>query len=139
MRVRFDYATEGKSNRRFFAAKGSDEQAEELRQQKTALIRNVPIQGINIEEIDMSLEIYTIFDDMANRLCTCAPVSVTFSAESLEEAIRFIMKDEFRTIEVLEPSEINLSSIEMERLLFRVNEGLQNYRLCLEKRMDNWR
>lgn len=139
MRVRFDYTAEGKTNRRFFAAKGGDEQAEELRQHKIALIRNVPIQGINIEEIDMSMEIYTIFDDVTNRLCTCAPVSITFSADSLEEAIKFIMKDEFRTIEILEPHELNLSRIEMERLLSKVNEGLQNYRIYLEKRMDNWK
>ena len=70
---------------------------------------------------------------------SCAPVSITFSVESLEDAIKFIMKDEFRTIEVLEPNEINLSRLETERLLSRINEGLQNYRLYLEKKMDNWK
>jgi hypothetical protein len=139
LKVRFDYVAEGKSSRRFFAGKSSDEQAEELRQHKIALIRNVPVQGVNIEEIDMSMEVYTLFDEFTNRFASCAPVSITFSVESLEDAIKFIMKDEFRTIEVLEPNEINLSRLETERLLSRINEGLQNYRLYLEKKMDNWK
>jgi len=137
--VRFDYVAEGKSGRRLFAGKSSDEQAEELRQHKVALIRNVPVQGINIEEIDMSMEVYTLFDEFTNRFSSCAPVSITFSVETLEDAIKFIMKDEFRTIEILEPHEMNLSRLEVERLLSKINEGLQTYRLYLEKKMDNWK
>jgi hypothetical protein len=139
MRVRFDYVAEGKTSRRLFAAKGGDEQAEELRQQKTAMIRNVPIQGINIEEIDMSKEIYSIFDEYTNRLSICAPVTITFSVDTLEDAVKFIMKDEFRTIEVLEPAQISMSGIETERLFAKMNEGLQAYRSILEKKMDNWK
>lgn len=139
LRVRFDYVAEGKSGRRLFAGKSSDEQAEELRQHKVALIRNVPVQGINIEEIDMSMEVYTLFDEFTNRFSSCAPVSITFSVETLEDAIKFIMKDEFRTIEILEPHEMNLSRLEVERLLSKINEGLQTYRLYLEKKMDNWK
>jgi len=139
LKVRFDYIAEGKTSRRFFAAKNSDEQAEELRQHKIALIRNVPVQGVNIEEIDMSMEIYTIFDEFTNRLSTCAPVTITFSVESLEDAIKFIMKDEFRTIEVLDPAELNLSRLEVARLFSKINEGLQSYRVYLEKKIDNWK
>jgi hypothetical protein len=139
MRVRFDYVAEGKPSRRLFASKGGDEQAEELRQHKIALIRNVPVQGINIEEIDMSKEIYSIFDEYTNRLSSCAPVIITFAVESLEDAIKFVMKDEFRTIEILEPAQIDLGRIEMERVFSKINEGLQAYRSTLEKKMNNWK
>lgn len=139
MRVRFDYVAEAKTSRRLFAGKGGDEQAEELRQHKIALIRNVPVQGVNIEEIDMSKEIYTICDEYTNRLSTCAPVTITFSVETLEDAVKFVMKDEFRTIEILEPTHIDIGRIEMERLFSKINEGLQAYRSSLEKKMDNWK
>ena len=95
---------------------------------------NVPVQG-QYRKIDMSMEVYTLFDEFTNRFASCA--GFIFSVESLEDAIKFIMKD--RTIEVLEPNEINLSRLETERLLSRINEGLQNYRLYLEKKMDNWK
>ena len=66
------------------------------------------------------MEVYTLFDEFTNRLLP-APVSITFSVESLEDTIKFIMKDEFRTIGV-EPNEINLSRLETE-LLSRINEA----------------
>jgi hypothetical protein len=49
------------------------------------------------------------------------------------------MKEEFRTIEILEPEQIELSRIEMERLLLRINDELINYRDYLERKIDNWK
>lgn len=139
MKVRFDYIADGKSSRRLFGSKSGEEQAEELRQHKVASIRNMPIQGISIIAIDMNLEVYTIYDEITNRVVACAPVCITIHADTLEDAIKFAMKEEFRTVEVLEPQEINLSRIEVERLLAKISEGLQNYRSYLEKKMDHWK
>ena len=59
MKVRFDYL--GKTRQgKFFGGKNGVQVAEEIRQHKVSLVRNVPIQGIFIEDIDMSQK-YTLF------------------------------------------------------------------------------
>lgn len=138
MKVRFDY--KGKSRQgKLFGSKSGEQVAEELRQHKVSLVRNVPIQGIYIEDIDMSQEVYTVFDEVTGKMVNYAPVFITFQADSMEDAVKFTMKEEFRTVEVLEPENLTLSSLEMERLLLKVSEELTNYRLYLERKLDNWR
>lgn len=110
-----------------------------MRQHKIALIRNVPVQGIHIEDIDMTQEVYTIFDEASGKPTAYAPVNITFSADALEDAVKFIMKEEFRTVELLEPSELHMMRLDVERLLLKVSEGLHSYRAYLEKKMDSWK
>ena len=43
------------------------------------------------------------------------------------------MKEEFRTVELIEPEEITLSRSEIEKLLLRISEELINYRDYIEK------
>ena len=69
-------------------------------------------------------------------LCACYH---NFSADSLEDVLRFIMKEEFRTIEIIQPEQLELSRIELERLLLRINDQLINYRDYLERKIDNWK
>lgn len=138
MKVRFDYMGRGKSGK-LFGGKSGEEVCEEIRQNKVSLIRNVPIQGIHIEDIEMSQEIYSVFDEVTGKVVSYAPVSITFTADSVEDAIKFTMKEEFRTVEVLEPDEITLSKIETERLLLKVSEELVNFRIYLERKMDTWK
>ncbi len=138
MKVRFDY--QGKTRQgRLFGGKSGDQMAEELRQHKVSLIRNVPIQGIYIEDIDMSQEVYTVLDEVTGKMTSFAPVTITFRADSLEDAAKFTMKEEFRTIEVLEPEELTLSRLDTERLLLKICEEMLNYRSYLERKLDNWR
>lgn len=139
MKVRFDFAGKGKSGKRFFGGKNSEEKAEEIRQHQVCLIRNVPVQGIYIEDIDMSQEVYTIYDEVTGKAVAYAPVSICFSADSLEDAVKFTMKEEFRTVEILEPEELVLSRIEMERLLLKISNELLNYKNYLERIIDNWK
>lgn len=138
MRVRFDYKGRGRQNK-LFGSKNSEQAAEELRQHKVSLVRNVPIQGIYIEEIDMSQEVYSVFDEVHNKMVDYAPVYITFSADSMEDAVKFTMKEEFRTVEVLDPESMTLSRLDMERLLLKVSEELANYRSYLERKLDNWK
>jgi hypothetical protein len=138
MRVRFDY--HGKTRQgKLFGSKSGDQAAEELRQHKVSLIRNVPIQGIYIEDIDMSQEVYTVLDEVTGKMMAYAPVTITFAADSLEDAVKFTMKEEFRTIEVLEPEELTLSRLDTERLLLKICDEMLNYRSYLERKFDNWR
>lgn len=138
LRVRFDYIGRGTSGK-LFRNKASEQIAEETRQHKVSQIRNVPVQGIHIEDIDMSQEVYSVIDEITGRPICYAPVIIMFSADTLEDVIRFIMKEEFRTIEILQPEQIELSRIEMERLLLRINDELINYRDYLERKIDNWK
>lgn len=138
MRVRFDFVGKGKQNK-LFGNKNSEQYAEEIRQHKISLIRNVPIQGIYIEDIDMSQEIYMVQDDITGKTLAYAPVSIIFYADSMEDAVKFTMKEELRKVEVLEPEEVNLSKFEIERLLLKVSEELINYKNYLERKIDNWK
>lgn len=138
IRLRLDYMGHGKSNR-LFRTKSVEQMAEEMRQHKVSLIRNVPTQGIRIEDIDMSSEVYTVYEDFSGKMVGYAPVIITFYADSIEDAIKFCMKEEFRTVEVLEPENLSLSKYDLERLLFRVSEELVDYKDYLLKKINNWK
>lgn len=139
MRVRFDYAGKAKSGKIFFGGKNIEQIAEEVRQHKVALIRNVPLQGIQIEDIDMSIEIYSIYDEITGKPVAYAPVQISFYADTIEDVVKFIINEEFRTIQMLEPNEMVLTSIEVERLLFKVGEEFNSYKDYLERKIDNWK
>ncbi|NLV21635.1 MAG: hypothetical protein GXY49_06580 [Syntrophomonadaceae bacterium] len=138
IKIRFDYLGQGKTGR-IFGKKSIEQNAEEIRQHKAALLRNVPSQGIRIEDIDMSSEVYTVFDEIGRKEIAYAPLIITVSADSIEDALKFSMKDEFRTIEVLEPENINLSRAEVERILLKANDELRNYKEYMLKKINNWR
>ncbi|MDD3879606.1 MAG: hypothetical protein PHP26_06410 [Syntrophomonas sp.] len=139
MRVRFDFMGKSKSGRLLWGGKNPEQLAEELRQHKASLIRNIPVQGVHIDDIDMSQDLYSIYDEISGKQICFAPVLITFTAASMEDAIRFTMKEEFRTVELIEPEEITLSRPEIERLLLRISEELAEYRNYIEKRLDNWK
>ncbi len=138
IRIRFDYVGNGKTGK-LFGSKSAEQVAEENRQHKVSLLRNVPIQGIRIEEIDMSQEIYFVIDEATGKPVAYAPVIITFHADSLEGAIKFSMREEFRTVEVLEPEKLELSRYQIERLLFKVSDELGDYREYMVRKINNWK
>jgi hypothetical protein len=138
MKVRFDYAGRAKSSK-LWGSKNLEQVAEEVRQQKMTLLRNVPTQGIHIEDIDMTQEVYSIYDDITGKPVAYAPVLINFSADTIEDAIKFTMNEEFRTIEVLQPEEIRLARVDMERLLYKVGKDVSDFKDYLERKMDNWK
>lgn len=135
-RVRLDYKGTIKPGKLFFGGKNTERVAEETREQQVALLRNIPVQGVFIEDIDMSAETYTILDDVYNREIAFAPVTLQVSADSLQDVIRFIAREEFRKIEIIEPDEISLSSFELERILFKISEEFTNYRNYIERKLS---
>jgi hypothetical protein len=138
IRLRFDYAGTSKSGK-LFGGKNVEQLAEENRQHKVSLIRNVPIQGIRIEDIDMSQDIYLVLDDFSGKKVAYAPVVITFTADGLEDVIKFAMKEEFRTVEVLEPASLELSRYEIERMLIKVSDELSDYKEYLLRKVNNWK
>jgi len=139
LRVRFDYKGWAKQNRFPFKSKGVEEVAEQTREQKVALLRNVPVQGIRIDDIIMNGDVYTVYDELRGISVGYAPVWIEFTADTIEDAVHFIMKEEFRKVEIIEPEQLSLSKIDIERLLFRVNEELKAYKAYLDKKLEYWK
>lgn len=138
IKLRLDYAGYGKQAK-LFGGKNVEQQAEGIRQHKVSLLRNVPTQGIHIEDIDMSGEVYSVYEEITRKMVAYAPVSITFYADSIEDAIKFSMKDEFRTVEILEPENLTLSKSDLERLLFKVSEELMSYKEYMLNKINNWK
>ncbi|NMB35579.1 MAG: hypothetical protein GX989_04750 [Firmicutes bacterium] len=123
-KVRFDYKGKPKPARFFFGGKKTEDVAHECREHQIARWRNVPFQGIAVESIDPG-EIYSIYDQEMDEEIAFAPLELLVFADSLEDLLYFIFREEFRRIEILEPSSILLGNKEIEKLLFRMNELLQ--------------
>ncbi|NPV90335.1 MAG: hypothetical protein HPY50_06155 [Firmicutes bacterium] len=136
LKVRFDYRGVTKPKGIFFSSKNIESAAEEAREHKAALLRNVPFQGIQIEDIETSTHPYTVVEGNNTTPVAYAPVIVTITAEAIEDVVRFIMRDEFRKVEVVEPDTMELSKQDIERFLFRANEELRGIRSQMERRGD---
>ncbi len=124
IKVRFDYKGIPRPARFFFGGKGSREVAEELRHQQAQMWRNIPIQGVRIDDTEY-YELYTVFDQGEEELMTYAPMIVKATISSLEDCLRFVSREEFRCVELLEPSHLTLSSSDLERIFFKFGETLQ--------------
>lgn len=127
VRIRLDFKGEGKSGRFLFGGKSREEMAEQVREEQVALFRNVPLQGIFIEDIDLSLDLYFVkeSDGRKNREVAYAPILLTLRLENLDDLLPFILKPEFRKIEVLSPENLSLHRLDAERLFFRMNQCVQ--------------
>ncbi|MGE5391451.1 MAG: hypothetical protein ACM3PE_10365 [Deltaproteobacteria bacterium] len=139
LRVRFDYISNTRTKKTLFGGKSPEQAAEETRQHRASLMRNVPIQGITIEDIDMSQEIYSVYDEINGRETAYAPVIINFTADSMEHVIKFAAKEELKVVQVLDPDELTLSSLEIERLLIAMSEEMVDYKRFLERKVNNWR
>jgi hypothetical protein len=124
IKVRLDYRGLPRRARFFFGGKGSREVAEELRQQQAAIWRNVPMQGVRIEDTDY-FDLYSVYDEIEDELLFYAPLEIKATVDSLEECVRFTSRDEFRRIEILEPVQVTLTGRELERIFFRFSEALK--------------
>jgi len=134
LKIRLDCKSNGKPGRLLFGGKSSQKIAEELREQQLAIFKNVPMQGIQIVDIDVSTDIYTVYDEVENTNTAYAPMILTVKADNLEYIIRFITREDFRKIEILDPASITLSHYELERLLFRINEEVRESVSRVEKK-----
>jgi hypothetical protein len=133
-KVRLDFKGVSRPGRLFFGAKPTERVAEEIREQQVALFRNVPIQGVRIEDISLGGEVYTVFDDQDNTEVAYAPAELTVVADTIEDLVRFVAREDFRRIEILEPGNVMLNRLEVERLLFRINEEIKSLHRWLERK-----
>lgn len=127
VRIRVDYRGESKHGRFFFGGKSKELMAETMREQQVALLRNVPLQGIIIEDVDLSLDIYAVDEGEGRRTheVAYAPIILTLRIENLDDLLPLLIKPEFRKIEFLSPETVSLHRLDMERLLFRLSQAFQ--------------
>lgn len=137
VKIRLDFKGQGRPGRFLFGGKPVDKAAEEVREQQVALFRNVPIQGIHIEDIDMSVEVYTVWDDLSEAEVAYAPVILSITAENIEDLLRFIAREDFRKIEVIEPGRLVMSRYDLERFLFKVGAEMKNHIAHLERKYNS--
>lgn len=135
-KIRIDFKGNAKPGKFFFGGKSVERMAEEAREQNVAMFRNIPLQGINILDIDIGTEVYTVFDDVTNTESAYAPVILDIAADSVEDLLKLVAREDFRKIEVISPQELLLDRVETERILFRVAEELRGYRSHLERKYN---
>ncbi|ACX52399.1 hypothetical protein Adeg_1291 [Ammonifex degensii KC4] len=135
-RIRFDFRGAGRSGRLFFGGKNIEKAAEEAREQQAAYFRNIPFQGIKVENIDIGQEVYTVFDETLGTEVAYAPLEITVVADGVEDLVRLVFREEFRKIEILSPENVVLSKHELERVFYRIGEEVLRYRQKLEKKLE---
>jgi hypothetical protein len=119
-KIRLDYKGESKPTKFLFGGKNVEEVAEETREQKVAMLRNVPV--------------YVVQDDLSGNPVAYAPVQITVSADSIEDLGRFIVAEEFRKIEILDPEQVLFTRQDIERLLFKLSQDIKNHTGQLERK-----
>ncbi|HHU76905.1 MAG TPA: hypothetical protein GXZ24_08465 [Firmicutes bacterium] len=123
-KIRFDYKGKPRPARLFFGGKKTEDVALEVRDQQVSLWRNIPLQGLFVEDIELG-ELYNIYDEEFEEEVSFAPLEMLVRADCLEDMLYFVLREEFRRIEIIEPKNISLSNKETEKLLFKINELLQ--------------
>ena len=136
VKIRLDFRGTGKPVRFFFGRKSIVRLAEENRDQQAAVFRNIPIQGVFIEDINTSIDAYTVYDDILNTEVAYAPMELLICADSLKDVFRFITRDDFRKIDILDPPIIMFTRYDIERLLYKVNEEMIKYKIMLERKIN---
>ncbi|MFZ5647743.1 MAG: hypothetical protein ACOY30_09025 [Bacillota bacterium] len=135
-KIRIDFRGNAKPGRFFFGGKSVEKMAEEAREQNVAVLRNIPIQGITILDIDIGTEVYTYYDEISNTETAYAPVILDVAADSVEDLMKLLAREDFRKIDIISPPVINMERFEVERLLFRVAEEIKNFRSLMERKYN---
>ncbi len=126
LKVRLDYKGHPRPNRFFFGGKKTEEVAEEVREQRATLWKNVPLQGVRIEEVQ-PYDIYKVIEgEEEEEEIAYAPLELVLSANSLEDCICVLAREEFRTLEILEPSSLTFTAQEIEKLFYRFSEAFRS-------------
>ncbi|KXG75306.1 hypothetical protein AN618_19440 [Fervidicola ferrireducens] len=134
-RVRMDFRGEHRPGKFLFGGKPVEQVAQNIREEQVTLLRNIPIQGISFEECDTSPEPYVIYDETLGEKVAYAPAFITVNADSIEDMIRFVMREEFRKIEVIEPTQMIITNKDLEKILFKMGEELRTQLMLFARKL----
>lgn len=135
-KVRFDYRGRAKPYRFLVGSQRADEVAVEIRDREVSLLRNVPLQGLRVLEVDTAADVYVVNDPVSGEDVAYAPVIIVVEADSIEDLVRFILREEFRKIEILEPAEMLVSHLDAERFLYRMGEEMKQVLTMTVRRLE---
>lgn len=121
-RIRLDFKAEEGGRKFFWQRQNLREAAKTLRSGQVSLLRNLPFQGLNVKDLEADQEVYLIPDEENRKEVAYAPLELIVEADSIEDLMQLTLREEFRKIKILEPTQISLSNGDVERLLFKVNE-----------------
>jgi hypothetical protein len=124
-KIRFDFKADTGKRRFFWQRRDLDKAARELRETKVSLLKSLPFQGLNMAEFDLEHEVYMVRED-EGKAVAYAPVEMVVEADSIEDLTQLTLRAEFRKIKLLEPDQLLLSTNEMERFLFKINEEFRS-------------
>jgi hypothetical protein len=126
-KIRFDYKAElGTTHRFFWQHRDLKQLAKDIRAKNVTLLRNLPFQGLIVEDLNLEQEVYLVPEDGNQQEVAYAPVEMVVQADSIADLMPLTLREEFRKIKVLEPAELSLSNVDVERFLFRVNEEFRS-------------
>jgi len=136
VRVRLDFRGEKRNGQFFFGGKPKEQVAELVRERQVAMLRNVPLQGVVLEDVDLSLDVYSMDEITGRRLqdVAYAPVLLTLRLENIEDLIPLLLRPEFRKIEVLSPESITICRMDLERTLYRLSQAFSEERKIMEQK-----
>lgn len=136
VRLRLDFRGEKRNGQFFFGGKTKEQVAELVRERQVAMLRNVPLQGVVLEEVDLTLEVYTTDEITGRRMqdIAYAPVLLTLRLENIEDLLPLLLKPEFRKIEVLSPDSITVYRMDLERTLYRLSQAFSEERKIMEQK-----
>jgi hypothetical protein len=126
-KIRFDYKAELGTAHRFFWQRCDLRQlAKDIRSKKVSILRNLPFQGLIVETLNLEHEVYVVQEEDDHQEVAYAPVEMVVEADSIADLMPLTLREEFRKIKILEPEELSLSNVDVERFLFRVNEEFRS-------------
>ncbi|WP_350342472.1 hypothetical protein PRVXT_001711 [Proteinivorax tanatarense] len=123
-KIRLDIPGYNKSGRFLFGVKDGISMAKENRLKEVNMLKNIPFQGVKLERISSSLDIYTLEEEKGN--ISYAPIELEVMVDLLEDLLPFITRPDFSKIEILDPSDISLDKAQGERLLTRIGLEYHN-------------
>lgn len=134
-KLRLDFLGVSKPAKFFIGGKDMIEVAEEIREKQIMVWQNIPMQGIEIENIEQK-EPYTIFEDVYNEEVAYAPVEIVLVADSCSDLLPFILKPELRKVDIYEPETIKYSRASLEKLFVKMNEELHRQVHKIRKQIE---
>lgn len=119
-RIRLDFRGEEGRQSLLSGRIRAEKAAENSRQRQASVLKNLPWQGVTLEEIEANQEVYTIPTAERGEKVAYAPVELLVKADSLEDLVPFILREEFRKIKILDPEEMVFSNYDVERAIFKM-------------------
>lgn len=82
-------------------------------------------QGLHVDEVDDASQPYLLHDSYTGKEVAYASAYAVVQADSIEDLLDLVLRDEFRVIEVISPGQISLTQRELGRLLAQANNRMR--------------